>query len=48
MFLKTAFKGEAEYLISNDLESGMHYVDNSGIKVVNSEDFVEFYDRLCV
>jgi len=48
MFLKCAIKGEAEYLISNDLASGMHYVDINGIKILNSEDFIKIYDELCV
>jgi len=48
MFLKTAIRGETEYLISNDLDSGMHYVDISGVKVVNSEDFIKMYEELLV
>jgi len=48
MFLKCAIKGEAEYLISNDLASGMHYVYINGIKILNSEDFIKMYNELCV
>lgn len=47
MFLKCAIKGEADYLISDDLESGMHSnkkIEEFGIKVVTSDEFIKLYE----
>ena len=48
MFLKTAIKGRADYIISDDFRSGMHRVKLEGTKIVSSEQFVSMYERLCV
>ena len=39
MFLKCAIQGNAEYLISDDLNSGMHDVEGLGFKILNAKDF---------
>lgn len=46
MLLKTAIKGEADFIISDDFRSGIHKVDLEGIKIVSSEDFVSKYITL--
>lgn len=49
MFLETAIKGRADYLVSEDKNSGMHGVKlYYGTKIVNSEDFIKIYEKLCV
>jgi len=48
MFLKTAIRGNADYIISDDFRSGMHSVKIDGTKIVGSEQFVSMYERLCV
>lgn len=47
MFLKCAIQGEADYLISDDIESGMHSNDikKLGVKVVTSEEFIKIYEE---
>ena len=44
MFLKTAITGNAEYLISDDLKSGMHNVKNLGFKILNAKDFCMLFE----
>jgi len=48
MFLKTAIESNADYIVSDDKESGMHIVKLDSIKIVNSKQFVSMYERLCV
>lgn len=49
MFLETAIKGKADYVVSEDKNSGMHEVKLFyGTKVVDSEDFIKMYERLRV
>lgn len=48
MFFKIALKGNADYLISDDEESGMHSSDEIkklGIKVVKSTEFIKIYNQ---
>jgi predicted nucleic acid-binding protein len=47
MFLKCAIQGEADYLITDDIESGMHTNDikKLGVKVVTSEEFIKIYEK---
>jgi len=44
MFLKCAIEGNAEYLISDDLNSGMHDVEGLGFKILNAKDFCMFFE----
>ena len=44
MFLKCAIEGNADYLISDDLKSGMHDVDKLGFKVMSAKDFCEMIE----
>jgi len=46
MFLKTAIKGEADFIISNDFRSGIHNTEISGIKIASAKDFVSLYEGL--
>ena len=41
MFLKIVIESDADYLISDDLKSGMHDVDKFGFKVMSAKDFCE-------
>lgn len=43
MFLKTSIKGNVDYLISNDISSGMHNLKGLGFKVMTSNEFVGMY-----
>ena len=43
MFLKCAIEGNADYLVSDDFNSGMHVVENIGFKVVSSDKFIELF-----
>ena len=45
MFLKCAIEGNAEYLISDDLNSGMHDVEGLGFKILNAKDFCMFFEQ---
>ena len=44
MFLKCAIQGNAEYLISDDLNSGMHDVEGLGFKILNAKDFCMLFE----
>ena len=44
MFLKCAIEGNAEYLISDDLNSGMHDVEGLGFKILNAKDFCMLFE----
>ena len=48
MFLKTAIDSNADYIVSDEKESGMHIKKLDSIKIVNSKQFVSMYERLCV
>lgn len=39
-----AIKGEADYLISNDFNSGMHDINEFKFKVVSAEDFCKLFE----
>jgi len=41
MFIKCAIKGNVDYLISDDLRSGMHGLNDFGFKVITSDGFVK-------
>lgn len=45
MFLQCAIESRATYLISNDLKSGMHLIENLKYEVINCQKFVELYDK---
>lgn len=48
MFIKIALKGGAEYIISDDEESGMHSnseIEKLGIKVVKANEFIEIFNN---
>jgi len=44
MFLKCAIEGNADYLISDDLNSGMHDVKDLGFKILNAKDFCMLFE----
>ena len=44
MFLKCAIEGDADYLISDDLNSGMHGIDKLGFKVLSARDFCKMIE----
>lgn len=46
MFLKTAIKSEADFLISDDFRSGIHGVQVNGLRIVSAEEFVSIYEGL--
>lgn len=46
MLLKTAIKGEADFIISDDFRSGIHNIEIEGIKILSSEQFVSIYEGL--
>ena len=46
MFLKTAIKGEADFIVSNDFRSGIHNIQIEGLKILSAEDFVSVYEGL--
>lgn len=48
MFLKTAIKGKADYIVSDDFRSGIHGVKLEGTKILSSKQFVSMYEGLCV
>lgn len=39
IFMKCAIAGEADYLVSDDFNSGMHNIEGFGFKVVGAKDF---------
>lgn len=41
MFVKCAIKGNANYIVTNDLKSGMFNIEGMDFKVLNSEDFIK-------
>lgn len=41
MFVKCAIKGNADYIITNDIKSGMLNMSDVSFKVMNSEDFIK-------
>ncbi|HDR7852007.1 putative toxin-antitoxin system toxin component, PIN family [Bacillus pacificus] len=44
MFLKCAKEAKVDFLVSNDLNSGMHeQASKYGFKIVNASDFVKFF-----
>lgn len=45
MFLKCAIEGEAEYLITDDFEHGLHSRQFDRLKVVSSDEFVRIFDE---
>lgn len=45
MFLECAIEGDADYLISDDFKSGMHYVDGLNLKVLSSEEFIQVFNN---
>lgn len=46
MFLKTAIKGEADFIISNDFRSGIHSIQIEGLRILSAEDFISVYEGL--
>jgi len=48
MFLKCAIEEHADYIISEDVASGMHKVELEGIKILKAKEFVLAYESLCV
>jgi putative PIN family toxin of toxin-antitoxin system len=44
IFLKCAIAGEADYLVSDDFNSGMHGINDFGFKVLGAKDFVELME----
>jgi putative PIN family toxin of toxin-antitoxin system len=44
IFVQCAIEGRADYLISDDFNSGMH--DLEEIKCVSSKEFIDIYNRL--
>lgn len=46
MFLKTAIKGEADFIVSNDYRSGIHNIQIEGLRILSAEDFVSVYEGL--
>jgi len=45
MFLKCAIEGKTDYLISDDLSSGMHEIEELGFKVMNAKDFCNMIEK---
>ena len=45
IFLKCAIEGDVDYLISDDLNSGMHDINKFGFKVLNSKDFCDIMEE---
>jgi len=45
IFLKCAIEGDVDYLISDDLNSGMHDINKFGFKVLNSKDFCKMIEK---
>jgi len=45
MFLKCAIEGKTDYLISDDLSSGMHEFEELGFKVMNAKDFCNMIEK---
>ncbi|WP_019412431.1 putative toxin-antitoxin system toxin component, PIN family [Paenisporosarcina sp. TG20] len=45
MFLECAYFGNADYLISNDIASGMHKLVLGKVSILTSEEFIEQYDK---
>ena len=45
IFLKCAIEGNIDYLISDDLKSGMHDINKFGFKVLNSKDFCDIMEE---
>lgn len=46
IFLKTAIKAEADFLISDDFRSGIHGVSLNGTRIVSAEEFVTISEGL--
>ncbi|GIN23121.1 putative toxin-antitoxin system toxin component, PIN family [Siminovitchia fordii] len=45
MFVKCAIEGKADYLITDDLKSGMHEINHDNLTVITSEEFVHTYEK---
>jgi predicted nucleic acid-binding protein len=45
MFVKCAVKGEADYLITDDIKSGMHVISHDHLMVITSKEFVHTYEK---
>jgi putative PIN family toxin of toxin-antitoxin system len=41
MFLDCAFYGHADYLITDDIKSGLHEISLEGLTILTSEDFMK-------
>lgn len=45
MFLDCAFHGKADYLVTDDIASGMHGLNIGETLILTSEDFIESYKK---
>lgn len=45
MFLECAYFGKADYLVTDDIKSGLHSIDLEGITILTSEQFIKLYQE---